>query len=187
VVVAATVLLLLFQLQSSSCSLKLLISFISLLQYILSTFFLAYMAPGLCYLAVNGGEFLTFANGLLKKNKPQQGSGMTEADLPVDGSAGQVIEDNPTAVEQQIDAACKPIWWYLTGFPIWCRIASIGKANMMTKLSNEGMGSASPQDISEEDIMIPNGTEFTIAIFFVIFGVIAVIAGVGSNIYAQLV
>mmetsp|Transcript_117 Transcript_117/g.163 ORF Transcript_117/g.163 Transcript_117/m.163 type:complete len:421 (+) Transcript_117:288-1550(+) len=144
---------------------------------------IAYMAPGLCYLAVNGEEFLVFANQLLNKKKEGNSSGITEADLPLDGNAGQVISNNPTV---EIEDGCKPLWWYIFGFPLWCSIASFGRSNMSDRISREGSDNITPQDMSEEDIMVPNGREFSIAIFFVIFGVVAVIAGVGSNLYVQL-
>ena len=150
----------------------------------------AYVAPGLCYLAVNGGEFLMFANNLLNRGKQSKGDGgssdVTEEDLPVDGNADQVMttySSNPATVE--IDSGAKPIWWYIAGFPIWCKIATVGRMNMTTRIQQEQEVSPSPQDVSEEDILIPNTKEFCIAIFFVIFGVVAAIAGVGSNIYAQ--
>jgi len=142
---------------------------------------IAYMAPGLCYLGVFGGEFLTYANNLLRRRQQEGSSSITEADLPVDGDASQVMTI-------QIDEGRKPVWWYIAGFPIWCYIASLGRTNMNSKISRESNmdpRTAPPQDVSDEDgdVIIPNGTEFTIAIFFVIFGVVAVFAGVGSNIY----
>lgn len=143
---------------------------------------IAYMAPGLCYLAVNGEEFLLFASELLNKKKVG-GSGVTEADLPVEGNSDNVISDRPTV---EIEAGCKPIWWYIFGFPLWCSIASFGRSNMSDRINREGNNIATPQDVNEEDILIPNGREFYIAIFFVIFGFVAVIAGVGSNIFVQL-
>ena len=39
----------------------------------------------------------------------------------------------------------------------------------------------------DEISMIPNGTDFFIAIFFICFGVLSVIAGVGTNIYVQFI
>jgi hypothetical protein len=144
------------------------------------------MAPGLCYLAVNGGEFLAHANNLLTKNKHQQGSGVTQADLPVDGNANQVMSNATVVVD--IESGQKPFWWYLAGFPIWCKIATVGRQNMTRRINQEGeMSSSTPQDnVSEENALVPNGREFCIAIFFVIFGLVAVIAGVGSNIYVQI-
>ena len=134
----------------------------------------------MCYLAINGGEFLQFADNLLNKNV---GGGVTEADLPVDGNANRVID---------IKKECKPLWWYVGLFPLWCKIATVGQANMTERLSEEGdvndtqSSSPSPQNVNEE-VLIPNGREFCIAILFIIFGVISVIAGVGSNLYAQIV
>ncbi len=143
----------------------------------------AYMAPGLCYIAVNGGEFLGFARELLRKKKNKSNSGVTEADLPVDGNSDREISNYSS---DEIEAGCKPLWWYIFGFPLWCSIASYGESNMRDRISREGNNTVTPQDVNEEDILIPNGKEFCIAIFFVIFGVVAVIAGIGSNIYVQL-
>ncbi len=145
------------------------------------------MAPGLCYLAAFGSEFLEFADNLLKKRRPSSGNHVTSADLPVDGDADRVIETHQL---DGIESGSKPIWWYLGLFPIWCKIASYGQANMLKRLSEEGevnINNNNNADVNEEEILVPNGREFMIAIFFIVFGVIAVIAGVGSNIYVQVV
>ncbi len=143
------------------------------------------MGPGLCYLAINGSEFLVFADNLLRK-KTNIGSGVTEADLPVDGDSNRVIDANRSV--EAIQSGPKPIWWYLGLFPLWCKIASVGQANMINRLNDEGAEvTSAPQDADDEDVTIPNGREFCIAIFFIIFGVIAVFAGVISNVYVQVV
>ena len=146
---------------------------------------IAYLGPGLVYIGINGDAFLSYAYRFL--NKGSKGD-VTAADLPLDGSGKQVIS---TDVSTQLENTSKPVWWYLAGFPMWCRIAIIGKTNMTSKLSgNQQSGSSygqltSPQSSldSSEDIMVPNGREFVMAIFFILFGVISIVAGLTSNIY----
>lgn len=151
-----------------------------LLVFVLS---LAYMAPGLCYLGVNGGEFLVFANSLLNRSRRKESNDVSEDDLPVEGRANEILSTEDSI---EIDSDLKPMWWYIAGFPIWCQIASIGNENMRKKIREEGEVTSSGEDVSEDDFLIPNGREFFIAIFFVVFGFVSVIAGVASNFYAQI-
>ena len=150
---------------------------------------IAYLGPGLVYLGVNGDAFLSYAHGLLYKGKK---SDVTEADLPVEGDVNQVM---PTGISRSVENSSKPIWWYVTGFPLWCRIATIGRANMITKLGGDhDSGSpynalTSPQSTAQdsaEDIITPSGGEFWSSIFFIVFGVVSIIAGLTSNIYVIL-
>jgi sodium-coupled neutral amino acid transporter 11 len=150
---------------------------------------IAYLAPGLVYLGVNGDAFLFYAHGLLCKGKETD---ITAADLPVEGDAKQVIA---TFTSTSIENAFKPIWWYVTGFPLWCRIATIGRENMILKLGRDSESGSpynaltSPQcsgEDSAEDIISPNGREFCSSIFFIVFGFISIIAGLSSNIYVIL-
>ncbi len=80
------------------------------------------------------------------------------------------------------------MWWYGLGFPIWCKIARLGRANMNEKIYQNACMSSGEEAVEghAEDILDTNGREFCIAIFFVVFGIISVIAGVGSNFYVQL-
>ena len=138
---------------------------------------IAYMGPGLCYLGINGEAFLEFALKLLG-NPSDDGSTVTNEDLPIAGNAANVMA--PTVVS--IDDIKKPFWWYLCGFPIWTFIAKIGKKNVDAKVDPNGSYGSS----YDEDSMLPNNSDFFIAIFFVCFGLLSMVAGVGSNIFVQL-
>lgn len=140
---------------------------------------IAYMGPGLCYLGVNGNAFLEFALKLLG-NPSRAGSSVTTADLPVAGSSANMM----VPALASLDEVRKPFWWYLCGFPIWTFIAKVGKNNMDNKVSSNAAYETNAYD---EISMIPNGTDFFIAIFFICFGVLSVIAGVGTNIYVQFI
>ena len=142
---------------------------------------IAYMAPGLVYLGVNGDAFLSFAHGLLGNGSGNDTPPVTSDDLPLAGNASVIITDTPTSTRSFVGVR-KPLWWYLCGFPIWTSIASRGKRNMSIKIDDASTYETTAYDID----MIPNRREFGIAIFFICFGVVSVIAGVGSNIYVQL-
>lgn len=135
---------------------------------------IAYMGPGLCFLGVNGDAFLSFARGLIGSRR--EGGTLTQADLPVAGSSNNIMTTD-------ISNERKPIWWYLFGFPIWTKIAQVGSSNMAIKLGSAAVKEA---DAYDEDCMVPTRREFLIAIFFVCFGALSLVAGVGSNIYVQL-
>mmetsp|Transcript_9911 Transcript_9911/g.14929 ORF Transcript_9911/g.14929 Transcript_9911/m.14929 type:complete len:546 (+) Transcript_9911:206-1843(+) len=138
---------------------------------------IAYMAPGLCYLGVNGDAFLSFARGLVgNRGSSREGGTLTQADLPVAGSSNTIMTTDESNER-------KPVWWYLFGFPMWTKIAQIGSANMAVTLGSAAIKEAAAYD---EDCMVPTRREFFIAIFFICFGVLSLVAGVGSNIYVQL-
>jgi len=139
---------------------------------------IAYMGPGLVYLGVNGDAFLSFVAGLLKQ--PESGGAVTASDLPLAGDANKFMTSEPA----ELDSIRKPLWWYLLGFPVWTKIAHVGRTNMMKKVDDAN--SAYETAAYDENTMVPNGREFFIAIFFICFGVLSAIAGVASNMYVQL-
>lgn len=139
---------------------------------------IAYMGPGLVYLGVNGDAFLSFVAGLLKQ--PESGGAVTASDLPLAGDANKFMTSEPA----ELDSIRKPVWWYLLGFPVWTKIAHVGRTNMMKKVDDAN--SAYETAAYDENTMVPNGREFFIAIFFICFGVLSAIAGVASNMYVQL-
>ena len=142
---------------------------------------IAYMAPGLVYLGVNGDAFLLFANGLLSRPNTA-GTGVTTADLPVAGDASNIMSTESST--NAFYGIRKPCWWYLCGFPAWTYIAEVGRSNMNRKVNNEEV--VFEANAYDEETMLPNSRDFCVAIFFVCFGVVTMIAGVGSNIYVQL-
>ena len=79
--------------------------------------------------------------------------------------------------------------------PIWCAIASTGSLNMREKLIHEGVDLDAPMQrpdvevrvpADDDDDMVATKRDFCVAIFFIVFGVIAAVAGVGSNVYVQV-
>jgi len=138
--------------------------------------FLAYIGPGCLYLGVNGEEFLIMAYRLLGYN------------YNVEMKKESILVINDTKLNGK--GRCKPFWWYLAGFPIWCKIASRGINNMSKKLSCNELcheTSLSPSLVHEtvndrDEVLVTSCTEFMMAIFFIIFGIICVFVGVLSNI-----
>jgi len=152
---------------------------------------IAYMGPGLVYLGVNGDAFLSYARGLLGMHESDTNSGgdninaapVTQGDLPVAGSSNNVM-----TVQTSIDDVKKPVWWYLLGFPLWTAIAKVGSSNMNMRIGSDvsSNGNDAPASAYNEDLMVPNSHDFRVAMFFIVFGVISVVAGVGSNIWVQM-
>lgn len=155
---------------------------------------IAYFGPGLVYLGVNGDAFLSFAYGLLGRSVSWDESRLTAADLPIEGDATNMILPSADSMAM-LDDMCKPFWWYLLGFPLWTKIATIGMYNMRSKVDNASAtipGGASTSTVLsssslvfDENVMLPSNRDFFISIFFMCFGVISAIAGVASNIYVQ--
>ena len=153
---------------------------------------IAYIGPGLCYMGVNGDAFLAYVGGLLGVRAGDGGGNgisapTSTADLPLEGTAHQIMTTGSS-----LESISKPIWWYPLGFPIWTKIAMVGRTNMNQKIdANLGSSMAGPYETEAystyDDVsMVPNGREFFIAIFFICFGVLSAVAGVASNVYVQL-
>lgn len=147
---------------------------------------IAYFGPGLVYLGVNGDAFLSFAYGLLGRSVSYDESRLTAADLPIEGDATNMILPNPDSLAM-LDDMCKPIWWYILGFPLWTKIANVGMSNMRAKVNDaDGVAlTSSNMSTFDENVMMPSNRDFFISIFFMCFGVVSAIAGVASNIYVQ--
>lgn len=133
----------------------------------------AYLGPGLCYLGCFGEEFMSMVNSWIGMNDGVNGTSTDE--LPVAGEAGNVMVT--------LEHSRKPIWWYLCGFPLWCKIAKVGSNNMHQKLNDE---SSWVQSDNENDTLVPSKRDFFVAIFFIIFGAVSLVLGVVSNVYVQL-
>lgn len=173
---------------------------------------ISFITPGIAYLGVHGDAFLLQCKEMLddynRKRRTQQNEHNGDIELPVAGDAKRVMEDTSnvkgtnnlpsdgTKIEMISTLnQSKPIWWFLLGYPIWCWIATKGIQGMKRKLSapviydeteESVSGEQLNETISEEEILFPTKGGFRMAIFFIIFGVIAAIAGLGSNIYVQI-
>jgi sodium-coupled neutral amino acid transporter 11 len=149
---------------------------------------IAYIGPGLVYFGVNGEDFLIYTAKMLedrgyKTNRKSSVNGQIE--LPVVGVSGATMEIKP---EPSYPQGNKPWWWYLGGFPVWCAIASTGASGTRTFLSGMEVdrGSMSLQSASEderEEVIGPCRRDYYISMFFIIFGLIAMVVGVACNVY----
>lgn len=144
----------------------------------------AYIGPGLIYLGVHGASFIEYTDILLGKTPARHTDPTIE--LPVAGDAGATIEQTH-ANDGAYNPESKPFWWWLGLFPIWRAIASAGALGMrqnLEQLEEESPGVTSVPPSGE--IIGPLTRDYYIAIFFIVFGAIAVLVGLISNIYVQL-
>jgi len=158
---------------------------------------IAYIGPGLVYLGVNGEDFLNSILARLERwrgtkdvNNNSGSGGVTEEDLPVDGDASLEI-DATTSIDayERIGSGSKPLWYYLGLFPIWCAIANKGATHLKKKTDAAFAvtGVSAESAPSDHSLLLPPPTkrDYSIAIFFVCFGVVSAVAGVMSNLYVQ--
>lgn len=152
----------------------------------------AYIAPGLLFLGLHGDEFLQMVSGALDKRKADDGA-TGDIELPVAGDANTTMQA-PQVTANHKDTN-KPWWWWPLLMPIWCAIASTGSTTLKERLAQTGVDfSPSAQadvevkvpDEDEDDDLEAHRKDFCNAIFFVVFGVIAVVAGILSNVYVQI-
>lgn len=153
---------------------------------------IAYIGPGLVYLGVNGDDFLAYVNNMLQGKSYNPGSsnkaasdGNGQIELPVVGDASASME---TAPEPSLSSQSKPWWYYLFGFPIWCAIASTGAVGTRQFLApfESAIGTPLTDSENEGEVIGPCRRDYYISMFFVIFGVLALVVGVISNIYVEL-
>jgi hypothetical protein len=140
---------------------------------------LSYMAPGIAFLGVNGDHFLSWAQNKVDSRHFRKSRRENDNDeLPIEGHADQQLYQNSPN-------GPRPFWWYPMLMPIWCSLASAGEKGMQSIESDTDSDLASS---SNNDVMshYPTTVDYIIAIFFIIFGTIAMVAGVGSNIYVQV-
>ena len=146
----------------------------------------AYIAPGLVFLGVHGDEFLEMMANLLGRRQQKSSNGV--ADLPLEGDAKADMQ--PGLVSSSYNDMSKPWWWYPLLMPIWCGIASYGSTMMREKMVASGVDfdatSHMPEKVDMEDEPLANLREFCVAIFFIVFGIIALVAGLVSNVVVQL-
>lgn len=134
----------------------------------------------------------------------EEGGGL---ELPVAGERRDVV------VPPSPESGPKPLWWYLAGFPLWCGVARWGGRNMRTNLAAPPPPPPAPPaaagndddendyavgtegDEEEErtdeedhgdDLLTPRRRDYVMSMFFILFGVVAAVAGLGSNIYVQI-
>ena len=160
---------------------------------------ISYIAPGMVYFGVNGDAFLDMCSRIVCKYAKKDSNGQIE--LPVAGDADQKIANSsqpaelPVAGEQRTIITTpslsgpKPCWWYLGLFPVWCAIARQGSKGMKNKLESVAEDHENAEDgvdvIANDDDYKPSGSGFCMAVFFIVFGIVGVVAGIVSNIAVQ--
>jgi hypothetical protein len=84
-----------------------------------------FIMPGLIYIGVNGGEFLKLTTGIFS-------------------SLDDVDECSKISCTHSYS-----LWYYVFGFPLWCRLASMGEKNMY--ITNE-IAPVVGQSLSKEEV-----------------------------------
>jgi len=152
---------------------------------------ISYIGPGLVYLGVNGDELLCFiGNWVDRWRRAKKGhTTTTNVDLPVDGNAtlrmSNSYEVSAVTSYESITSGSKPMLYYLGLFPLWTYIAHKGATNMRMKISAANTNVSGGID---ETKILPGATrwDFAVCFFFILFGVVAMVAGVYTNMYFQL-
>jgi sodium-coupled neutral amino acid transporter 11 len=168
---------------------------------------ISYIAPGLIYLGINGEAFILYCHKFFGNN----GKHGKNIELPVVGDSSQKMShidgvDNsgsqppelPVVGEVRVlcsleyEAGVKPWWWWILGFPIWYSIAFKGMSGMQNYLSDtpeqpcfqlQNDSSMDSTGNAHSNILPnPKGWDFYTAIVFVVFGVVALAAGLTANI-----
>jgi sodium-coupled neutral amino acid transporter 11 len=141
---------------------------------------LAYIGPGLVYLGTHGDSFLAYLAGVVDDNN-RKSSPAAGGELPVAGNTNLSMQTTVSTVP----TGPKPWWWYLMLMPLWVRVASSGEKGMQERLAaiEQEHGTASPTEV---ETIGPCKRDYCISIFFIVFGAVAGVAGVISNVYVQV-
>lgn len=151
---------------------------------------LAYIGPGLVYLGLNGDTFLEYTAKILedrgyRSNKNHHGD--VQLELPVVGDSQATIQTNQSPVSP--GSSTKPWWWWVLGFPIWSALASTGMHGtkaFLTALESELGEPIRGASADEDEVVGPCVRDYYISMVLIVFGVIAAVAGVASNIYVEV-
>ena len=189
---------------------------------------IAYIAPGLVYIGMNGTNFIQWVGGTSTGNDNDNKNGV-EMELPVvRGTASISITDvynttngistsTDTTTLTKSSSCCRPWYWYIIGMPIWVSIASRGETGIqqffqlhelgdpndvtasyvnngtntaVAAILNNDNDNSEPNSLSTTssttipEIIGPSRINYYYSIFFIIFGVIAAVAGLTSNIWS---
>jgi Transmembrane amino acid transporter protein len=142
---------------------------------------LAFIGPGLAYLGAHGDYFLEYTDGMMVRRKASPVDPATEL---------SAVGDTKALVPLSATDACSgrtPWWWCIVLMPMWRSIASTGSRGMrirLDQLEEETPGCTKASPIGE--VIGPVNGDFYLAMFMIIFGAIAAVAGVASNLYVQL-
>jgi hypothetical protein len=142
------------------------------------------IGPGLAYLGVHGDAILAYLAELVD-NKNRKAD-ITAGDLPVDGDAtANMAVHTPSSIPQ----GSKPWWWWPLLMPVWVAIATKGSQGMNERMAalEQEHGPLTPTQPDQSNGVIPfRKREVYFSIFFILFGTVALVAGILSNIYVQV-
>lgn len=154
---------------------------------------LAYIAPGLAYLGAHGDAVLAwFAEMTGDRNHAANNA---SGDLPVAGDASASLQ---LAATLSAPEGVKPWWWVPLLMPIWVNLARTGSSGMNERLTNLGLshvllssaeglnGEECVSFLTREEVVPFRKRDAYFSIFFIVFGVIALVAGILSNVYVQV-
>jgi hypothetical protein len=151
---------------------------------------ISYIGPGLVYLGVNGEEFLQMVGGWLDRWRRARGytTSVTNMEIPAEGNASlKIIHDDGLVTYETITDGRKPILYYLGLFPLWTFIAHRGATHMQVKVDAATAVSRGETSVDESNVL-PSATkyDFAVSFFFILFGLVSMVAGVISNVYVQV-
>eukprot|EP00592_Proboscia_alata_P023900 CAMPEP_0194444412 /NCGR_PEP_ID=MMETSP0176-20130528/127256_1 /TAXON_ID=216777 /ORGANISM="Proboscia alata, Strain PI-D3" /LENGTH=656 /DNA_ID=CAMNT_0039270785 /DNA_START=179 /DNA_END=2148 /DNA_ORIENTATION=- len=116
----------------------------------------------------------------------------TTPELPVEGKHRVLVTPYTSAIHD----GSKPFWWYLLGFPIWVAFANhgmihtkesiqmqtFGSGRVVADSGRSGGGNSGGRSGGDGDFTPPTGWDYFVAVFFVLFGLVAAVAGLAANI-----
>lgn len=141
---------------------------------------LAYIGPGLIFLGAHGEYFLQYTNEMTMGGTKARMSDPS-VELPAEGDAKATMESESLVSATSTGSA--PCWWCLVCMPLWRAIAASGGQGMQQRLQQleaETPGVTTKPPTGE--VILPSNGDFYLSMFMVVFGVVAVVAGVASNI-----
>lgn len=137
---------------------------------------LAFIGPGLIYIGAYGEDFMQYTDAMMGK---KTADAEATPELPVEGDAAAVMYES--------SGGSTPLWWYPTLMPLWRAIASTGAMGMKIRLEQieeEHPGATSVEASGE--IVGPTHGMFYLSMFMIVFGIVALVAGLISNIVVNM-
>jgi len=160
---------------------------------------IAYIAPGLVYLGLNGDYFLSLVMPSDDStNESAKLNGDPDVELPVAGDVSAKMEQDTETTSRYLlldgnTRTWKPWWWYPMLMPIWVAIARRGASGTERFLSDfdddkDSVFAANNDEdhVDEEETIGPTRYDLVYSIVFIAFGVVAAVAGVASNVYVEV-
>lgn len=161
---------------------------------------LSYIGPGMAFLGVYSDEFLDLLCSWLRKRQDpllEESKEKPSIELPVVNTEGTVYLRKSLSSEKETTSTlykyherhniifkpCKPLWWYLLGFPLWSMIALFGSVGMKSRINAPNSYSL---QIDKDKYPQPSTAQFFVAIVYIVFGILAMFVGLVSNFFVHV-